>query len=127
MLPGFEKIVEERIKRGQKQGLFDNLEGTGRPLELEEDRGIPEDLRMAYKILKNAECLPPEIELKKEIFQTEQLLTAVEDVAEQYRLTKRLNFLVLKLNTLRSTPLALEADQRYLGKITERLGARQKP
>lgn len=126
MLPGFEKIVEERIARAQRQGLFDDLPGRGRPLDLSEDGTIPEDLRMAYKILKNAECLPPEIELKKEILHTEELLAGVQDVAEQYRLVKKLNFLVLKFNTLRSTPLAMEADQHYLGKISERLGGQRK-
>jgi len=66
MIQGFEKIVEERILKAQKKGDFENLIGSGKPLKLNENYYIPEELRLAYKILKNADCLPPEIELKKE-------------------------------------------------------------
>jgi hypothetical protein len=31
MIPGFEKIVEERILIAQRKGDFDNLEGAGKP------------------------------------------------------------------------------------------------
>ena len=71
MIPGFMKIVEERIRRAQKKGEFENLEGTGKPLNLADDQAVAEELRLAYKILKNADCLPPEIEVKKEIQQTQ--------------------------------------------------------
>jgi DTW domain-containing protein YfiP len=59
MIPGFTKIVEERIRRAQKKGEFENLEGTGEPLNLADDQAVAEELRLAYKILKNADCLPP--------------------------------------------------------------------
>ena len=48
-------------------GEFDNLQGKGQPLNLEDDSHIPPELRMAYKILKNADCLPPELELRQEV------------------------------------------------------------
>ena len=67
MIPGFEAIVEERIKKAQKDGAFDNLDGTSKPLKFE-DQHVPEELRLAHKILKNAGFLPPEIEIKKKIF-----------------------------------------------------------
>ncbi|MFW5875018.1 MAG: DnaJ family domain-containing protein, partial [bacterium] len=59
---GFEKIVEERILAAQRRGEFDNLKGSGKPLEHEDLSRVPQELRLAYKILKNADCLPPEIE-----------------------------------------------------------------
>ena len=74
MIPGFARIVEERIRKAQQKGEFNNLEGSGKPLNLLDDQAVAEELRLAYKILKNADCLPPEIELKKEIQQTEELL-----------------------------------------------------
>jgi hypothetical protein len=61
----FERIAENRILEAIEAGAFDNLEGKGRPLNLEDDAYIPSELRMAYKILKNADCLPPELELRK--------------------------------------------------------------
>ena len=61
ILPGYEKIVEQRIKEAMEKGEFDNLPGKGRPIPLEDDSHVPEDLRLAYKVLKNADCLPPEL------------------------------------------------------------------
>ncbi len=124
MFTGFEKIVEERIRRALAQGEFDHLPGNGRPLELEEDGCVPEDLRLAYKILKNADCLPPEIELRKDIRKTEELLEAMPDTVEKYQVMKKLNFLILKLNALRRTPVNFEMPQHYSSRVVERL---QKP
>lgn len=121
MLPGFEKIIEERIKKAQKEGQFDNLPGYGKPLVFEDDACVPEELRLAYKILKNSDCLPPEIELKKEIIQTEDLLAGMEDTAEKYRTVKKLNFLIMKLNTLRNSSVLFEMPQKYAEKVVDRL------
>jgi hypothetical protein len=118
---GFEKIIEERILQAQRRGDFENLPGSGRPLQIEDDRHIPEDLRLAYKILKNAGCVPPEIELKKEILQTRDLLTAMEDTAQKYRTLTRLNYLILKLNCLRKTSVEREMPQHYAAKLTVRM------
>jgi len=123
MFPGFEKIVEDRIKRAQKKGEFDDLSGTGKPLVFEDDRCVPEDIRLAYKILKNADCLPPEIELKKEIRQTEDLLAGMGETAEKYRTMKKLNFLIMKLNSIRNTSVMFEVPQKYLGKMVGRFGS----
>ena len=100
MFPGFAKIVEERIRKAQQKGDFNNLPGSGKPIDLDEDRHVAEDLRLAHKILKNADCLPPEIELKKEIERTEDLLDGMEGTAEKYRTLKKLNFLIMKLNAI---------------------------
>ncbi|MDY6824611.1 MAG: DnaJ family domain-containing protein [Thermodesulfobacteriota bacterium] len=125
MMAGFEKVVERRIKKAQRQGAFDNLPGAGRPLELSDDSHIPEELRLSYKILKNADCLPPEVELRKEIKQTEDLLAGVSDIHEQYRLNKKLNFLITKVNMMRSTSVEMEIPQRYMGRLSERIGGKE--
>lgn len=123
MFPGFEKLIESRIKKAQQEGAFENLPGTGQPLPLEDDRHIPEDLRMAYKVLKNADCLPPEVQLRKEIRTTEDLLAGMTDTVQKYRTLKKLNFLILKLNALRDGNAAYDIPQRYYGEVVERLGA----
>jgi DnaJ homologue, subfamily C, member 28, conserved domain len=117
MIQGFEKIVEERILQAQKKGEFENLEGFGKPLALHDDYHVPEELRLAFKILKNADCLPPEIELKKEIRQTEDLLIGMQDTSEKYRLLKKINFLIMKLNTIRGSSVMLEMPQYYMEKL----------
>jgi len=119
MFPGFEKIVEDKIKRARKRGAFKNLPGSGKPLSL--DKAIvPEDCRMAYKILKNADFVPPEVEMLKEIRQTETLLAGMKDTAEKYKTLKKLNFMILKLNTLRNTSMRFELPQRYEKKMCDR-------
>lgn len=130
MIQGFEKIVEERILTAQKKGDFENLDGSGKPLTLTDDYHVPEELRLAFKILKNADCLPPEIELKKEIRQTEDLLIGMQDTSEKYRLLKKINFLIMKLNTIRGSSVMLEMPQYYMEKFVdclERSKSRKEP
>lgn len=122
MIPGFQRLIEERIEKARKKGAFNNLKGSGKPLELADDRHIPEDLRLAYKILKNADCLPPEIELKKQILRTEELLADMDDEAEKYRLMKKLNLMITKLNTLQNGSVNFECSQYYLSKLVDRFG-----
>lgn len=126
MFPGFTRIIEERIQKAIMDGEFENLPDAGKPLRLEDDRHIPEDLRLAHKILKNADCLPPEIELKKEIHRTEDLLEGIQDARDKYRLTKKLNFLILKLNTMRNTSAERDIPQHYTEKLVARMEKSQR-
>jgi hypothetical protein len=67
-------IAEQRIAEALSKGALDDLPGAGRPLDLEDDKLVPEDLRLAYRILKNAGYVPPELETLKEIEQLEALV-----------------------------------------------------
>ncbi len=104
-----------------KNGEFDNLPGKGKPLKLEDLSNIPEELRLAYKVLKNAGFLPPEVELLKEIKTVEDLLEHMEEEEHRVRQIKRLNYLIMKLNQLRRRPINLEKEQRYYNKIVEKI------
>jgi len=126
MFTGFEKIIEERIRKAQRDGAFDDLPGAGKPLP-PEDMNIPEDIRLAYKILKNADCIPPELELRKEIRSTQALLTGMPETGEKYKILKKLNLLVMKLNSMRSTNIQFDVPQQYLGPMAERLGSGLSP
>jgi DnaJ homologue, subfamily C, member 28, conserved domain len=125
MFPGFDRIIEERIRYAQKKGEFENLEGSGKPLMFKDDGHVAEELRLGYKILKNADCLPPDIELKKEIERTEDLLKGMKDTAEKYRTLKKLNFLIMKLNSLGNRSIEFDMPQRYSSQLIERLEASQ--
>jgi len=122
----FDKIAEKKIREAMDNGEFDDLPGKGKPLQLEDDRHIPQDIRLAHKILKNADCLPPELELRKEIFTIEELLDGVRDTKEKYRQIKRLNYLIMKLNISRRSSLDLEKNQLYYGKLVEKMGKKGK-
>ncbi|MGM0451590.1 MAG: DnaJ family domain-containing protein [Thermodesulfobacteriota bacterium] len=126
MITGFEKLVEERILAAQRKGEFDNLEGAGKPLKKEDMSRVPQELRLAYKILKNADCLPPEVELKNEIVRTENLLADLEDEQERYQTIQKLNFLIMKLNTLRNTSVSTEIPQQYEQALLDRMAASRK-
>ncbi|MFZ7111397.1 MAG: DnaJ family domain-containing protein [Desulfatiglandales bacterium] len=115
------KIAEQRIKEAMERGEFDNLPGRGEPLKLEDDSHVPEDLRLAYKILKNADCLPPEIEAKKEIRQMEDLLETIPDEKERYKLIKKINYQVMKLNMMGKKSPLLEEKEVYYKKVVDRL------
>ena len=126
MFPGFDKLVEERIKNAQKKGDFNNLPGSGKPLDLDDNSCVAEDLRLAYKILKNADFAPPEIEIKNEIKKTEDLLTGMKDEKEKYRTLKKLNFLIMKLNSMRSSSVNFDFPQQYVEKVAGRLETKGK-
>jgi hypothetical protein len=94
---GLNRMIEEKILKAQKEGKLDNLPGQGKPLDIEDDSRVPEDLRLAYKILKNAGYVPPELEAHAEIRCTEDLLQQSSDLTETYRAMKRIRFLKAKL------------------------------
>ncbi len=118
----FNKIAEKKILEAMREGQFDDLPGKGKPLDLEEDRHLPQDIRMAHKILKNADCLPPELEIRKEILTIEELLAGEKDTKAKYRQIKKLNYLIMKLNMSRRSSLSLEKNQVYYDKLVERVG-----
>ena len=110
----FQKIIEKRIKEAQENGDFDNLPGKGKPIHLEDDRNIPEELRLTYKILKNADCLPPELELRKEIRTMEDMLDNIPDEKEKFRHIKKINYKIMQLNMMgKGSPLLGESEFYY--------------
>jgi len=107
------RLVEERIQQAQEEGAFDNLPGKGRPLALDDDSCIPEDLRLTFKILKNSNCLPIEMEMRKEIFNVRQLLHAAIDPETRRELRRELNLLILGLNIRRTGSARFDMPQFY--------------
>jgi len=114
----FRKLAEERIREAMENGDFEDLQCKGKPLDLKEDPFVPEELRVVYKILKNAGFLPKEVELRKEIAQLEKYLE--EDTQDAYNKIKKLNALMFKLNQIRKTPFNIE-DSDYYYKIVQKI------
>jgi len=122
-----EAIAEERIRAAQENGEFDDLPGRGKPLDLDDDAHVPPELRMAWRVLKNAGCLPPELEAEREIKTALELLANLTDEAERYRQMQRLNLMITKLNESRRRPVFLETEQVYYDKIVARVPVRTTP
>jgi len=89
-------LAENRIRAAQEEGFFSNLPGHGKPLDLEDDSNVPEALRLTFKILRNAGCLPIEMELGKQIYNLRQLVAAATDETARLELNRELNYLLLK-------------------------------
>ena len=121
MIDSFRIIAEKKIRESLDRGELDDLPGRGRPLKLEDDSGVPEDLRMSYKILKNADYLPPELAEGKEIANARDLLTAATDEREKYKAIQKINFMIMKLNERRGRGGALEQCQIYYDAVVEKV------
>ena len=96
----FEKLVEEKIRAAMEAGEFDNLEGAGLPLDLDEYFATPEDLRVSFSVLKNARVLPREVELLKEIESLRDGLAARSSSDEKARLRSELNDRLLQYEVI---------------------------
>lgn len=89
-------IFEEAISRGE----FSNLPGAGKPLDLTGYFDTPEEVRIAYSILKNADILPPEAELLKEIAAKNNQLAECETISQRRELLNSIEYMRLKFNVL---------------------------
>jgi hypothetical protein len=119
-----ERLAEQRIQEAQRKGEFENLPGKGKPLELADYSALPEDLRMAYHLLKNANVLPPEAELLKDIHILEDLLKHVEDEGERKSLAKSLQWKMMRLDMLKRRSLELRSVRSYGRKLIEKFSRR---
>ena len=115
-----EKIAEKKIKEALEKGELDNLPGAGKPLSFDDESFVPEEQRLAYRVLKNAGCIPPELELRKEITGLRQLIDTIDDDRERLKKMRELNYKLMKLNMTRKVPLNLEDFQLYEKKIFEK-------
>ena len=86
----FRRLAEGRIREAMEQGVFENLPGAGKPLDLEDYFNTPEEMRVAYSILKNANCAPAEVELMKEVARLEETIDATSDAATLKELRRTL-------------------------------------
>jgi hypothetical protein len=117
----FDELVEQRIRSAMANGSFDDLPGEGRPLLLDDDSLVPEDLRLAYRVLKNAGYLPEELQLRSEIGAIERTLDKVLGGRERRLANKRLALLRTRLAACGGErPAHLNHD--YVERIRRRLG-----
>lgn len=116
------KIAEEKIKEAIERGVFRDLPGKGQPLEMEDLSLVPDELRICYKVLKNAGLLPPELELRKEIATLEALLTTIDDDEVLLRTISTLNEKIMRLNIIEKHSLPLEKKQYYAKSVRKKIG-----
>ncbi|NIM27027.1 MAG: DUF1992 domain-containing protein [Gammaproteobacteria bacterium] len=113
-------LVEERIRAAMQAGAFDDLPGRGQPLALGDDILVPEDMRLAYRLLKNAGYLPEELALRREIADVQTLLGQALDAEERRLASGRLALLRMRL-AARSGERPLHLDAHYDERLRRRL------
>jgi len=116
-MDAFEKIAERKIEEAIRNGEFENLLNRGKPINLQEDCLIPPEIRMAYRVLKNSGCIPPELEVRNEIISLRSMINSLDDDKERMKKIRELNFKLLKINELRKKPLDIEDFPEYQDKI----------
>lgn len=122
-----ERIAEEKIREAAARGDFDHLPGAGQPLPDEDDLAlVPPELRMAYRVMKNAGYLPEEVRLRREIEDVARWLALCEEPSPDFREgLARLHLLMQRLGEMRGGNLALQ--DRYCRRMAERFaGVRDK-
>jgi hypothetical protein len=119
---GMDKLIEERIRRAQAEGDFDDLPGQGQPLRLDDDLLVPEELRLVCRVLKNSGYVPPEVDELRQLHQLEAVI-ASDALEEGDRLTarRRIAFLLIKLEQSGMARVAQAAWDRYAEKIAARM------
>src|SRR5215471_5709699 len=97
----FERVAEQRIRQAIDAGLLDDLPNRGERIDLEEYFATPEDVRVAYSILKNANCLPEEVELRNEIAALDRTHAHTSSPGDRLALDQEIANRSLRLGLLR--------------------------
>lgn len=122
LLPTYETLIEQRIREAQARGEFDDLPGAGRPLDLDDDLLVPEDLRVAHRILKNSGYVPPEAQQLAEINQLIATAGRAELVSEQTEAaSRRLRALLMQMELAGRPLAAAQAWHDYQQALAQRL------
>lgn len=121
-------IAENKIREAMARGELDNLPGQGKPMELDDLSHVPDELRAGYIMLKNAEVLPEEIQLKKDIMTLQRLIDCCysehHEDDEVKSLRRKLNEKILRYDMLmeKRNSDANHALSFYKNKIYKKLG-----
>ena len=86
----FENLAERKIREAIDAGEFDRLPNAGQPISLDDYFSVPEHLRMAFSVLRSANCLPEEVQLLNDIARLESALAADLNPAVRSRLSAEL-------------------------------------
>lgn len=113
-------IAEQKISQAIEKGTLKTDGWKNKPLDLKDDHMVPDDLKMAYKMLKNAGYLPPEIETRKEIKRLEDLIATTTDEHTRVKQMRKLSVLLAKVEAGRNSPANISHDDDYYRRIVER-------
>jgi len=112
-------LAEAKIAAAIEAGELANLPGAGKPLDLDEDPLVPEDLRVAWRILKNSGFVPPEVAERRERIALSRLIATIHDEGERRRAAARLALLEIRREAAGAGSGLPDA---YRGALLDKLG-----
>jgi len=114
-------VAEDHIQRAIKDGKFERLEGMGKPLPVDEAANMPPELRMAYRILKNAGYISSEAQEKvseqAQTVSTQDLFDDLSDEQIKYRQIRKLKVAA----TRAGRDLTIDENSEYYERIVGRM------
>jgi hypothetical protein len=114
------ELAERAIREAQQRGEFDDLSGQGQPLPDSSDPFMPETLRMAYKVLKNAGYVPREVQSQREIRSLIECLERETDEALKMRQIQKVQLFIAKAR-MEHGGLLQEENENYFQKVVARV------
>ncbi|PZP56428.1 MAG: DUF1992 domain-containing protein [Azospira oryzae] len=121
----FDLIVEQRIQEAMEAGAFDDLPGAGRPLALDDDSLVPESLRAAFRVLKNAGYVPPEVHALRQMRELTRYIEGAADESERRRAVAKLDLLAARLSMSRGLGGYMRIEPQYYEQVVQRLAGPQ--
>lgn len=100
------KIAEMKIRETIEKGELENLPGKGKPLEIDNMSFVPAELRMAFRIIKNAGLVPVEVSLNKDMDTLKKKIEESKDETERNLFKRKLIELEVRYNILRESKTA---------------------
>jgi hypothetical protein len=105
-MPTIDEQIAQSLRDAQRSGELQSAPSWGKPLDLNDGyEQTPEELRMAFKALKDAGFVPPEVETMKRIAALREVIQAAPDAPEAEAMRRRLSELqqqlALRLEKLR--------------------------
>jgi hypothetical protein len=114
-------LVEQRINEAASRGEFKDLPGAGHPLEFDDVLLVPEEVRVANRILKNAGFVPPAVEQLRALRGLQDELDKVTDPAARCQIQVKMLALDMAIESLRG---GCCVPHEYRRRIAERLSER---
>lgn len=63
----YNTVIDQQYAQAEAEGQFTNLQGHGKPLDLNDDAHVPEEDRAGYRMLRGSGLTLPWVEARKDI------------------------------------------------------------
>jgi len=93
-----DRLAEERILQAEREGAFDNLPGEGRPLPPDPFFRLPDEMRLAARVLTMCGCAPQELSLLQDLNEARRRLEGSRTAEERAQRMREYSEAELKYN-----------------------------